>query len=112
MKVIPFAQAQPYEAPLHFDVESLRLQSQAISGATSCWISISHYEPGGRVSLSAGPVEKFYVMFEGELVVRLESGEEATLRKFDSARIEPNEKREMINLSDQVATLLVIVPTP
>ena len=112
MKVIPFAQAQPYEAPLHFDIEALRLQSHAMSGATSCWIGLSYYQPGGHVSLSAGAVEKFYVVLDGELVVRLESGEEATLGKFDSCRIEPNEKREMINRTNEVATLLVIVPTP
>ena len=47
MRITRFGEAQPYEAPNHFDVRSLRLQGFTPGGPGKFWIGRSHYLPGG-----------------------------------------------------------------
>jgi quercetin dioxygenase-like cupin family protein len=47
----------------------------------------------------------------GELTV-IVGGKETVLKKYDSCVIEPDEKREIINRSNEVCTILVAVVPP
>ena len=48
---------KPYDAPGHFDVETLRMQGLGASDAKNFSVGLSHFEPGRRlrpVGLPAG----------------------------------------------------------
>ncbi|HTI67906.1 MAG TPA: cupin domain-containing protein [Caulobacteraceae bacterium] len=112
MKVTRLGDARPYSAPKHLDVASLRLQGLEATPAGFCSVGLSYYLPGGKAEMSAGPQEKIYVVIEGELTVELAGGETAVLRRLDSCLIEAGEAREVRNETNQVATLLVVMPAP
>lgn len=111
MHVKSFQSAQPYEAPNHFDVRSLRLQGFENGGPTSFWVGLSHILPGGGAGPDASPLEKVYVVLAGR--VRLNAdGEECVLEALDSVRIGPNVQRKVTNPGNDVATMLVVMPYP
>jgi hypothetical protein len=102
-----FAEAKPYDAPNHRGVVGLRLQGFEPDGPTNQWIGLSQFLPGG----GAGPVEKVYVVLEGEMTVIID-GHETVLGRYDSCTIAPGEMREIINRSNHVCTMLVVIPYP
>lgn len=110
MNVTYFSDAQPYQAPLHFDMRSLRLQGADVTDVENFWVGLSHFLPGGGASWDASPLEKVYVVLSGEMVVRTKS-EEATLGALDSCVIPAGEEREIINRSNLPASMLVVMPT-
>jgi mannose-6-phosphate isomerase-like protein (cupin superfamily) len=57
------------------------------------------------------PVEKVYVVLEGEVTVITESGT-ATLGRLDSCRLAPNEARAIENRGNLPASMLVVMPYP
>ena len=71
MLVKRFANAQPYEAPNHYDMRSLRLQGFESGGPTQSWVGLSHFLPGGGAGPDASPLEKVYVVSSGELTIRV-----------------------------------------
>jgi len=109
MEITRIDDAQTYEAPKHFNMTARRLQGLEASGATSCSVGFSVFEPGGGCERDATPFEKIYVVLSGEIVVTVDEGS-FTLKKHDSCRIEPNEERSMLNESDTPAELLVVIP--
>lgn len=109
MHVRRFADAQPYEAPNHFDMRSLRLQGFEPQGPRTSWVGLSHFLPGGGAGPDASPLEKVYVVLAGALTVRA-GGEEITLKSLDSCCIPGGELREVKNLGNEVATMLVVMP--
>lgn len=111
MHIKRFADARPYDAPNHFDMRSLRLQGFEPGGPEAFWVGISHLLPGGGAGPDATPLEKVYVVLAGELTVTV-AGETHVLRPLDSCRIAPNEERLMRNESNQVVSLLVVLPYP
>jgi quercetin dioxygenase-like cupin family protein len=111
MEVVRLSEAKPYQAPGHFDMRGLRLQGHEASGAEGFWVGLSYFLPGGGVELDATPVEKVYVVLEGEVTVVTESGT-ATLGPLDSCRLAPNEARAIDNRSNRPATMLVVMPYP
>jgi len=111
MLVKRYADAKPYEAANHRDVKGLRLQGFESGGPTNQWVGLSHFLPGGGAGPDATPTEKIYVVLEGEMTV-LVGGKETVLRKLDSCTIAPNETREIVNRSNQVCTMLVVIPYP
>jgi mannose-6-phosphate isomerase-like protein (cupin superfamily) len=111
MLVKRYADAKPYEAANHRDVKGLRLQGFEAGGPTNQWVGLSHFLPGGGAGPDATPTEKVYVVLEGEMTV-LVGGKETVLRKLDSCTIAPNETREIVNRSNEVCTMLVIIPYP
>ncbi len=111
MLVKRFGDAKPYQAPNHRDMVGLRLQGFEDGGPRNFWTGYSQVLPGGGAGPDASPLEKVYVMLEGELVVRAE-GQEVTLRPLDSVTIGPDVVREIVNLGNHVAKMLVIMPYP
>lgn len=111
MRVTRFAAASPYEAPNHRDVKSLRLQGFTPDGPTRCWVGLSHYLPGGGAGPDSSPLEKVYVVLTGHLTIRA-GGIEAVLGPLDSCTIPGGETREVSNLANEVATMIVVMPYP
>ncbi|WP_043834535.1 cupin domain-containing protein [Muricoccus aerilatus] len=111
MRVRRFQDAKPYEAPNHFDMKGLRLQGFEEGGPEKFWTGLSHFLPGGGAGPDSSPLEKVYVVVAGEVTVRAE-GEEVVLGPLDSIYIGGNVVREVVNASNTVATMIVIMPYP
>jgi quercetin dioxygenase-like cupin family protein len=111
MWVKRFDEAQPYEAPNHRDVRSVRLQGFEADGPKNQWVGLSHYLPGGGAGPDSTPFEKVYVVLYGEMTVIVD-GKETVLAKLDSCTIPPGEVRELINRRNDVCTMLVVIPYP
>ena len=111
MHVKRFRDAQSYEAPNHRGVVGLRLQGFEEQGPKNQWVGYSQYLPGGGAGPDSTPFEKVYVILEGELTVIID-GKETVLYPLDSCTIHPNEVREVVNKSNHVAKMLVVIPYP
>ncbi len=111
MHVKRFAEATTYEAPNHRGVVGLRLQGFEEGGPKNQWVGYSQFLPGGGAGPDATPFEKVYVVLEGEMTVIID-GHETVLGAMDSCTIPPGEVRELINRSNHVAKMLVVIPYP
>jgi quercetin dioxygenase-like cupin family protein len=111
MKVNRLADVSTYDPPNHFDCTALRLQGWDASDASNFWVGLSHFLPGGGTTHEATPLEKVYVVLRGEITVVTDDGED-TLRELDSCYIAPNEARTVTNRTNDVATMLVVMPYP
>ena len=112
MDIVRYAEAQPYEAPKHFDIGCLRLQGFNASSADFGWVGLSHILPGGGAEMDAGPLGKIYVVIEGAVTVTLATGETQVLNKLDSCFIPAGEARAVQNAANAVASMLVFMPYP
>jgi hypothetical protein len=113
MNVTRFADAPPYTATNHFDMRCLRLQGHEAGPAVQLWLGVSLLAPGGHTLLDASLMEKHYVVPEGELTVIAELDTARTavvLRRHDSCRLAPGERRQLVNHTDAVATVLLAMP--
>ena len=111
MKITKLEEAVPYEAPGHFDMRGLRLQGWDMSDAANFWVGFSQFLPNGGAEVDASPLEKVYVVLEGEITI-IQNGIEHTLKAHDSCHIGPNEEREIINHTNKTVSMLVIMPYP
>lgn len=111
MNVKRFAEALPYDAPNHRDVRSLRLQGFEEDGPSNAWVGLSHFLPGGGAGPDASPLEKIYVILSGEMTVIIDD-EETILGPMDSCTIPAGESREIVNLGNDVCTMIVVMPYP
>jgi quercetin dioxygenase-like cupin family protein len=111
MLVKRFQDANSYEAPNHRGVVGLRLQGFEEGGPKNQWVGYSQFLPSGGAGPDSTPFEKVYVVLEGEMTVII-SGTETVLRAMDSCTIAPNEVREIINRSNHVCKMLVVIPYP
>jgi quercetin dioxygenase-like cupin family protein len=111
MEVTHLDDARPYEAPKHFDMRGLRLQGFDASPAESFWVGLSHFLPGGGAEMDATPIEKVYVVVDGEVTVTTETGD-TTLGPLDSCRLAPGERRSISNRTNRPASMLVVMPYP
>jgi len=111
MEITRIGDAKPYEAPKHFDMVGLRLQGFDASASETFWIGLSHFLPGGGAEHDGTPIEKVYVVVEGEVTVVTDEGE-TTLGKYDSCRLAPGEARSIINKTKSPASMLVAMPYP
>lgn len=111
MLVKRFPDAQPYQAPNHHDMRALRLQGFEAGGPTTSWVGLSHFLPGGGAGPDSSPLEKVYVVVSGAVTV-IADGQEVTLGPLDSCCIPGGETREVKNLGNSVATMLVVMPYP
>jgi quercetin dioxygenase-like cupin family protein len=112
MHITRLSEAPRYDAPKHFDMRSLRLQGMDVSPAKFSWVGISHFLPQGGAEMDTSPLEKIYVVLEGEITVQLAGGETHTLRALDSCYIGGGEARAIRNETNSVATMLVVMPHP
>jgi len=110
MKKIELKDVKPYQAPKHFNMASLKLHGTEETGATKFWMGMSHFLPGGGADYAYedSPTEKIYFVLDGEITVKSKT-ETFVLKKNDSIFIGPNEGREMINETNEVATVLVVI---
>jgi len=111
MLVTRFEDAQPYQAPNHREMLGLRLQGFMDGGPENQWVGLSQFLPNGGAGPDSTPIEKVYVVLEGEITVIID-GEETVLRKYDSCTIPANEEREIVNNNNTVCTMLVVMPYP
>lgn len=111
MLVKRFKDAKSYEAPNHRGVVGLRLQGHEDGGPKNQWVAYSQFLPGGGAGPDSTPFEKVYVVLEGEMTVIID-GKETVLQPLDSCTIAPNEVREIVNRSNHVCKMLVVLPYP
>ena len=111
MKINRLKDVSEYEAPGHFDMKGFRLQGFEASDSENFWVGLSYFLPGGGTTHTATPLEKVYVGVEGELTVVTDEGEEV-IRPLASCFLAPNEARSIINRTNKIATILVIMPYP
>jgi quercetin dioxygenase-like cupin family protein len=111
MHIKRLAQAASYKAPNHFEMSALRLQGFETAGPKSAWVGLSYFLPGGGAGPDSSALEKTYIVLAGSVTVRA-NGEEVILGPLDSCYIPPNEEREVRNLSNEVASMLVVMPYP
>lgn len=115
MNVTRFGQAPAYLAPNHFNMQCLRLQGHEAGPSLTLWLGVSLLAPGGYTSLDGSPLEKHYVVLEGEVTLVSDLGgvrTEAVLQRFDSACFAPGEKRQLVNRGTQAASVLLAMPHP
>lgn len=110
MKKVELATVKPYLAPKHFDMRSMKLHGTEETGATKFWMGMSYFLPGGGAEFAYEDslTEKIYFVVDGEITIKSKT-ERFVLKKNDSIFIGPNEGREMINETNQVATVLVAI---
>lgn len=110
--IVRFEDAKAYEAPLHdVTVHSMFLQHKLTGSEADFWVSVSYYLPGAKAEMSASPLERIYVVLAGQLSVEFED-ETTILGPMDSVYIGPNETREARNDTNEVVTILVVMPYP
>lgn len=112
MEITRFNEARRYDAPKHFDMRGLRLQGFDASSSTFAWTGLSHFLPGGGAEMDCSPLEKIYVVLEGEVTIELAGGEKHRLRSLDSCFIPGGESRAILNEGNSVASMLVVMPYP
>jgi quercetin dioxygenase-like cupin family protein len=111
MHVKRFTDAKPYEAPNHRGVVGLRLQGFEPGGPTNQWVGYSQFLPGGGAGPDSTPFEKVYVVLSGQMTVLID-GKETVLGAMDSCTIAANEVREIVNRTNHVCNMLVVIPYP
>lgn len=111
MQITRLEDATPYEAPKHFDCRTLRLQGWDASDSKSFWVGLTHFLPGGGGERDATPLEKIYVVTDGEVTIVTEEGQ-ATLRPYDSIYLAANEARAIENRTNRPASMIVVMPYP
>ena len=109
MQVIGIEDAGTYAAPGHFDVRTLRLQGADATPVENFTVGLSVFLPAGGCEMSTTPLEKVYVVVEGEVTIVTDSGE-ATLGPLDSIYLAPNEARAIENRTNKAASMLVVMP--
>ena len=109
MQVTRFEDAKPYEAPGHSGVVALRLQGWDASDCKHFSVALSHLLPGGGAERAASPLERVYVVVAGEATVITDS-DEVTLTVNDSCYIPGGEARTLVNRSNSVCSILVVMP--
>lgn len=111
MKVTRIGDAQQYPAPGHHGVAGLRLQGMEASDTEHFTVSLSHLLPGGGADHSASPLERVYVVIAGEITVVTDDGE-WSLGLHDSCHIPAGEARTLVNRTNEVASIIVVMPYP
>ncbi|RZL65756.1 MAG: cupin domain-containing protein [Variovorax sp.] len=113
MHVTRLADAPAYEAPNHFDMRCLRLQGKEAGPSTQMWMGMSQILPGGRTGLDGSPMEKLYLVLEGQLTLvgeRDGEREEQELGPHDSCRFAPGEKRQLLNRTNRPVLVALVMP--
>jgi quercetin dioxygenase-like cupin family protein len=111
MNVTRFNEAKSYEAVNHHGCEAVRLQGSDVSPVTSFWLGVSYFEPGGGAEWDTTAAEKVYLVLQGEVTVETE-GQSVTLQAKDSVFLPSNERRRVINASQDVAVMAVMIAPP
>ncbi len=108
MHVTRIGAAKPYEAKLHHAMTALQLQGGAENDTKHFTLGLSHFLPGGGAEHSASATEKIYLVVSGHITVITDKGE-TTLGPLDSCHLAPGEGRSIVNRTNEVATMAVII---
>ncbi len=111
MNTTRFANAPTYFPANHEGMHCLRLQGHEAGPSEALWMGVSVLLPGGHTTMDASPVEKHYVVLEGEVCIST-SDESVMLGQFDSVRLAPGEARQVSNPRNRPAMLLLAMPYP
>ncbi|SDD43256.1 Cupin domain-containing protein [Cupriavidus sp. YR651] len=111
MNTTRFSLAPAYFPANHEGMHCLRLQGHEAGPSEALWMGVSVILPGGHTSMDASPVEKHYVVLEGEVCIHTPE-ESVTLGQFDSVRLAPGEARQIHNPHNRPAMLLLAMPYP
>jgi quercetin dioxygenase-like cupin family protein len=111
MQVNRLEETSPYEAPKHHGGHMLRLQGYDASPAENFWVGLSHFLPGGGAEYDASPIEKVYVVIDGEVTVTTDDAE-VTIGPLDSCHLAAGEGRSVENRTNRTASMLVVMPYP
>jgi quercetin dioxygenase-like cupin family protein len=111
MKKVELKDVKTYDAPKHFNMTAMRLHGKEETGAQRFWMGLSHFLPGGGAEYAESPTEKIYFVLKGEITVKSKT-EEIVLGPWDSIFIGPDEGREIINHTNQPASVLVVINYP
>lgn len=112
MKVTRLKEAVKYSPPKHSETcHTMWLQHKSMGCEAPFWVGCSYYLPGAKAEWDASPLDKIYIVLEGELTVEFE-GETVKLGPMDSISIEPNENREVRNETNGIVSMLVVLPYP
>jgi glyoxylate utilization-related uncharacterized protein len=113
MHITKFEEAKTYQAPNHDDMTCYRLQGKEASLCNSMWMGMSVLEPGGQTGLDGSMAEKIYFVVEGEVTVICESHDgslsQGVLYKNDSCVFLAGEKRQLKNLSKEIAKVILVM---
>lgn len=112
MQITRLNEAQRYDVPGHYDMRAMRLQGFDASDSKFAWVGLSHFLPGGGAEMDASPLEKIYVVIDGEVTIELGDGTIEKLGKLDSCYIPGDVERAVRNERNDVATMLVLMPYP
>jgi mannose-6-phosphate isomerase-like protein (cupin superfamily) len=113
MQITRLNEAQTYQAPNHDGMTCYRLQGKEAGLSEKMWMGMSVIEPGGHTGLDGSPSEKIYFVLEGELSVVCETQDgqhsETKLHANDSCTFLAGEKRQLKNLSNATAKVLLVM---
>ncbi len=110
MKKVRLDEVKPYAAPGHFGMVAMRLSGKEETGAQKFWVGMSYFLPGGgaEYAYEDSPLEKFYFVLDGEIIVKTKT-EEFALGPMEGIFIAPNEGRELINKTNKPVSMLVVI---
>jgi mannose-6-phosphate isomerase-like protein (cupin superfamily) len=111
MNVTRVEEAVQYKPPKHYDCYAMHLQHKNLGCEAPYWVGCSYFLPGGKAEWDASPLDKIYIVLDGEITVEFED-ETVKLGPMDSIWIGPGENREARNETNRVATMLVVMPYP
>ena len=111
MKVTRLEEAVKYNPPQHYDCFAMHLQHKNLGCDAPYWVGCSYFLPGGKAEWAASPLDKIYIVLEGELTIEFED-QVVKLGPMDSIFIGPDENREVRNETNSIATMLVVMPYP
>ncbi len=108
------ADLKAYEAAGHYDVKTMRIHGKEETGATEFWAGLTTFLPGGgaEYAYNDNPLEKFYYVLEGEVVVTDDNGTRYVIGKDEAISFPPNEGRTLQNESNYPARMLVVINYP
>ena len=111
MKVMKWAEGDVYEGPGHFGCWGIH---KVLSGreTKNMTVNLSQFIPGGGAEMGGSPIEKYYHVLEGTLVIKTPAGEEFVLQKNDGIFIGADEARQMHVPGPNPCTVLVFLTKP
>lgn len=107
MQITRANEAGSYNAAKHFGMTAQRLQGEGASDCEDFWVGLSTFTPGGGAEWSESPTGKVYVVLEGKITVKTETGD-VELGPLDSCYLSPGEGRSVENKHNAPTKMLVI----
>lgn len=111
MKVPRLQDAKPYEAPKHFACTPVRFRVWDASPTQGFWVGLLHFLPAGGCKRDAKPLEKVYIVTQGEVAVVTDDGK-AALGSDNSFHLAADESRAVENRTDTPPSMMTVMLYP